>query len=352
MRIRRFLWVSSAVLASILPACGDDESPSQAPDGMGGSGGEGSKASGGSSSTGGKGTGGGGPAGGGPGTGGSVGTGGFVPAGGTAGTGGVLVTGGSFNGCDETGRCPTPPMPDPPGTALCGGVACPAGQECCLMTLQCFDPNGSRASCLRPQITDPEGRRSCGSNSDCGTGEYCNVEPNGLCAGPGFCESREMCPWDDVPTEYCGCDGRTYTSRQHACSIGVRAPNAGACGVQTVIGRGGGGAGLPIVPCNSDDDCAEACCEITGTCHKTADAAICTLPPPGTSRPCLSNLDCFRGTEYCDGASCTGPGGCVPLGACTDAIAPVCGCDGHTYENAGCAAAEGMRIAACGDGGT
>jgi hypothetical protein len=303
-------------------------------------------------------------------------TGGFVPAGGFpaggfptggsfpggAGAGGAFPTGGSFptptggapNNCDVQGRCPTPPLPEPPGTKLCGGVECAAGMECCLATLQCFDPNGSRASCPRPPGQNPQGQRACASNSDCQDNEYCNVAPNGLCGGPGHCESREMCPQDAAPTEYCGCDGRTYTSRQHACSVGVRAPNAGPCGVATVIGRGGGSPGLSVIPCGSDNDCVEECCEITGTCYKAAQAAICTLPPPGTSRPCLSNLDCFRNTEYCDAATCGGPGGCKPLGSCTGALVPVCGCDGFTYDSAGCAAKVGMRVASvgeCGDGG-
>jgi hypothetical protein len=352
MRISRFLWVSCVILAS----CGDDESASPPPpDGGDGTGAR--QATGGRSNTGGSGTGAISTDGGAGGSGGFItggvggtggGPGGFPTGGFTTGgfpTGGFPTGGasGGSDGCDGEGRCPTPPLPEPPGIAYCGGVECPSGQECCLATLQCFDPH-ARAACPKPPGQSPEGRAACASNSDCKDNEYCNVPVNGLCGGPGVCESREMCPRDASPTPYCGCDGRTYTSRQHACSVGVRAPNPGACGVPTVIGRGGASSGLPITPCARDNDCSGECCEITGTCYKEADAAICKLPPAGTSRPCLSNLDCFRGTEYCWAPTCDGPGGCKPLGGCTDIMVLVCGCDGQPYQNASCAAAKGMRV--------
>lgn len=356
MRIPRFLWVSCSILAFVSVSCGDDDPASAPPDDPGGDAGStgGISASGGRPSTGGQSAGGFVPSGGGSSSGGIMPSGGRQSTGGTPNTGGAQpVTGGRGN-CDGQGFCPTPELPPPPGNAKCGGVECPANQECCLLNMQCFDPFGSRASCLIAPGTDPQGRKICAANSDCAEGQYCNVPADGICGGPGFCASREMCPQDAVPGEYCGCDGRTYTSRQQACSVGARTPYKGACGVQTVIGRGGTSAGLPVTPCGTDADCPEKCCAITGTCYKAADAALCALPPAGTSRPCLSNLDCLRGAEYCDANTCEGPGGCKPLGDCTDALLPVCGCDGHTYENAGCAAKVGMRVTgpgACGDGG-
>lgn len=69
-------------------------------------------------------------------------------------------------------------------------------------------------------------------------------------------------------------------------------------------------------------------------------------PPPA----CSTNADCPTG-DYCsriDGA-CWAQGACTPRPtACLGIWQPVCGCDGHTYANRGCAAVAGVSVASDG----
>jgi hypothetical protein len=95
----------------------------------------------------------------------------------------------------------------------------------------------------------------------------------------------------------CGCDGTTYSNACTAAASGVSVASPGECG----------GPG----ECIRNDQCGAA--------------------------------------EYCEGDACGSTGACVlrPT-ACTDEIAPVCGCDGVTYGNPCEAAAAGARIASDG----
>lgn len=71
-----------------------------------------------------------------------------------------------------------------------------------------------------------------------------------------------------------------------------------------------------------------------------------TSATSGASGGCLEDRQC-NGFEFCFGSGCSGPGGCIGLssGACGGELKPVCGCDGRSYTNAGCAAAAGVRTA-------
>jgi hypothetical protein len=130
----------------------------------------------------------------------------------------------------------------------------------------------------------------------------------------------------------------------------VRAVTSGECGKTVNIGQGGNSAGISRTLCGQDSQCAssERCCAITGFCYAEEKAALCALPPEGTTRPCLSNADCLTESEFCDGAGCDGPGGCKPFGTCGAVLEPVCGCDGKSYVNAPCAASAGVRVASRG----
>jgi hypothetical protein len=90
----------------------------------------------------------------------------------------------------------------------------------------------------------------------------------------------------------------------------------------------------------------EGCCPITGRCYDTSKPVLCTFPPDGTVYPCIDNSQCADFEGFCVGDGCGTPGGCVhPSGDCTGVLAPVCGCDGNTYTNSGCATVARVRIA-------
>ena len=99
--------------------------------------------------------------------------------------------------------------------------------------------------------------------------------------------------------------------------------------------------------CGSAEMCPSGmgCCAITGVCYDPTQPALCALPPEGTDYPCVSDEQCVD-LGYCQGPGCGIPGGCAQSkGECTSEVAEVCGCDGKTYLNAGCADVEHVRVA-------
>jgi hypothetical protein len=272
---------------------------------------------------------------------------------GSGGVGGTVVL-------PATGAGGLPPFPPP----VCGGVQCKESEDCCLLTVKCFDKT-ERSACPAPSpdaglaiacggvsspLCNPDAFTLCASNTDCAADSYCYGIGSG-CAGPGFCEPRASCSGG---TPSCACDGKTYANCQSLSLAGVRMQylpgQSVPCGTTVRIGiASDSGTGmLSVTPCGFDSQCGsgEKCCAISGLCYDASRPVLCTEPPAGTSRPCETQADCL-GYEFCDGPGCTGPGGCRPIGSvkCDPLLKAVCGCDGQNYGNASCAKNAGSRVA-------
>jgi len=253
------------------------------------------------------------------------------------------------------GGCIVEPFVDkipPPGPQYCGGVECAAGELCCQTSSTCFDPTVHPEDCTAPpDDEDHLGRKTCASNGDCESFEFCRADNRQMCQGPGHCMPVVNCGGCGVGGDctVCGCDGNTYPDFQTACAAGVNTTiTPGACGVPTTVGgAGAGGAAQTVTPCGTDDSCGagERCCAITAVCYPESDPGRCQVPPAGSSYPCSSNDQCGP-SEYCLAAGCSGPGGCVPRDTddCGIRFEPVCGCDNVTYTSEACASHEGVRV--------
>jgi hypothetical protein len=279
---------------------------------------------------------------------------------GAAGASAGVSAGGASAGTGERPRGGTGAVDpiDPPGPSFCGGSPCDPPLACCMATGECFDPNGDAGACRTPDPdNDPQGRKACASSAQCGENEYCELSGL-LCQGTGHCQPIGNCGGcEGDPPELCrvcACDGNTYPDPQTACRAGVNAVAA----TGTSCGEMGmeGGAGSSSIParnytvCGQDAQCPSGsfCCSMVGRCYANGDRDICIPPPPGARIACKTTENCGD-NEYCFADGCTGPGGCVWMGSqggedCGVTIEPVCGCDGTTYTNAGCASMRGARV--------
>ncbi len=250
----------------------------------------------------------------------------------------------------------------PSTPSLCGGEQCASHEACCLLDGRCFDPDTERETCVPVKdAPDEDGRQPCASNLDCSSHEYCMADVDDQCLGPGHCQPRDNCGSCSSAGDHCsecGCDGITYPNVQTACVFGVRTVWNAACGKVHLLGGGGAGGeadapASPIVPCGSHGQCpsGQSCCFLTGECYDTDKPLYCDEPLKEGYRACLKDADCLWWDDFCMGQGCEGPGVCTSLGSveCTGRWDPVCGCDGHTYQNADCAVSEGVRLASQGE---
>jgi hypothetical protein len=219
----------------------------------------------------------------------------------------------------------------------CGGMQCPGGQICCFTSGACFEPSDTSA-CPTAEgaytTSDaglpPNDGSPCNSDDDCVAGWIC---AGFGCLGPGQCEPPEgnTCGSSSGET-ICGCDGNTYPNIQSLCPLHLRLAGDGTCGHQRP------GEPASHIVCGVDSNCPEGfqCCGLTDRCFDPTRPANCAVPPKGTRYSCTDDSDCPD--SFCYAPTCGGPKGCYEgHPECTSLNAPVCGCDGVTYLNSGCA---------------
>ncbi|MCA9596456.1 MAG: hypothetical protein KC776_24240 [Myxococcales bacterium] len=103
-------------------------------------------------------------------------------------------------------------------------ATCPAGQECCNITGQCYDST-------QPALCDfppPGTNLPCLDDTQCFDGfEYCKKDG---CDGPGGCVAAPgtgSCTGELTPV--CGCNGKSYTNAACAAVDGTNVAHAGQC---------------------------------------------------------------------------------------------------------------------------
>jgi hypothetical protein len=218
----------------------------------------------------------------------------------------------------------------------------------------------------------------CEDATDCATGEFC-AKADGACGEPGQClVASQICTREFRPV--CGCDGETYSNACVANAAGVSVDYDGECdagggppvscggesgvacseGELCVIPRGScqplaGGFCLP-----EPEQCADVVDPVCGCDGETytngceATKAGATIDTQGAcemagicggvfGRGCSEGELCLIEAQSCDPFA---EGRCVKEPAeCPDSIAPVCGCDDVSYDNACVAAVSGAPIA-------
>lgn len=157
---------------------------------------------------------------------------------------------------------------------------------------------GDPQSCAAAAI---DGGGLCAAGDRCAVGVPCGEDRlcqwrTGACEALGQCVAAEALPCGGGPV--CGCDGVTWPDRCAAAAAGSPVAHLGPC---------------PPMACDLNADCpgGSYCARAPGAC---GEAGRCAPQPQPEAAEC-------------------------------EAVAPICGCDGVTYQNACAAGALGVSVA-------
>ncbi len=204
----------------------------------------------------------------------------------------------------------------------------------------------------------------------CGDGEFCETHPGCDAMAAGSCEAIPQVCTDEIDP-VCGCDGKTYSNDCERRAAGVTLEFRGECSE-------------PPIACDANGACADGsychrrdgvCDTHPGVCTPQPDACTLNYDPvcgcdgktysndcaaaaegisvghDGACEPapvaCNGDAEC-QSSEYCKTRTgeCRSEGECAPRAeVCPLYVAPVCGCDGSTYNNECEAAAAGISLA-------
>lgn len=186
----------------------------------------------------------------------------------------------------------------------------------------------------------------CSDSSECVEGQYCELDNS--CLNRGSCVDEPlMCL--PTPDLVCGCDGVDYESACLAAQAGARVSAVGSCTCDA-NGDCASDEYCNAITCDGpgectprQTDCPEEGPAITG-CDGITYVNACEAAAVGVRAPCTANNQCGA-DDYCNGATCDGPGSCAiqPVD-CPGGGPLVCGCNGTEYENACFAAQAGVRV--------
>ncbi len=238
------------------------------------------------------------------------------------------------------------------------------------------------------QVLTPCGGKTGGT---CPMGQTCDIDGCDKDSS-GFCYAEppgNLCPNGGVPE--CGCDDKTYPNGCYRRLAGVAKQHLGECSQTSFQPCMIGPAGKEVQPCPGTQFCQldpknpqpcvgkGECAPIPPVCDKTS-APVCScggfsktldkyLPSEtfinacelakagigmksagtcGGSGGCTEGKGECKAGSYCGVAkgNCGTKGICIPMPPppCPNEVSLVCGCDGKTYSNAGCAAEAGVVV--------